>query len=129
MSTFAVFGMTRAVALADAKKKTEVTRENREAPGGREAIPMDEWLQIVERTAARTMEGSMVRQLSPLFDAPQYAEQFIALARKAGPCRDLRIKAKAVLKDAQGKTIIDPKTKAPKYGFAEWGGASTSAVA
>ena len=61
-----------------------------------------------------------MKQLSPLFDAPQYANQFIALARKGGKCRDMRIRAKAVLKDAEGKQIINPKTKAPKVGFSEW---------
>lgn len=57
---------------------------------------------------------------APLFDAPQYAEQFIALARKGGKCRDMRIRAKAVLKDAEGKPIVNPKTKAPKVGFTDW---------
>ena len=62
----------------------------------------------------------MVRQLSPLFDAPQYAEQFIELARKTLRCRDMQIRAKAVLVDAKGKPIISPKTKAPRVGFSEW---------
>jgi hypothetical protein len=64
--------------------------------------------------------GGTVRQLSPLFDAPQYAEQFIELARKTLQCRDMRIRSKAVLTDAKDKPIIYPKTKAPKVGFAEW---------
>ena len=33
MSTFAVFGMTRDVALAEAKKRTKGTRKNVKAPG------------------------------------------------------------------------------------------------
>lgn len=61
-----------------------------------------------------------MKQLSPLFDAPQYAEQFIELARKGCKCRDLRIRAKAVLVDAKNEPIINPKTKAPKVGFSEW---------
>ena len=60
--------------------------------------------------------GGTVRQLSPLFDAPQYAEQFIELARKTLRCRDMQIRAKAVQVDAKGK----PKTKAPRVGFSEW---------
>jgi len=64
--------------------------------------------------------GATVRQLSPLFDAPQYAEQFIELARKTLSCRDMQIRAKAVLVDAKGKPIINPKTKVPKVGFSEW---------
>ena len=120
MSTFAVFGMTRDVALAEAKKRTKGTRKNVKAPGGVEPIPLAEWMELVEKKAEQIMGGGTVRQLSPLFDAPQYAAQFIELARKTLRCRDMRIKAKAVLVDAKGKPIINPKTKAPKVGFSEW---------
>ena len=120
MSTFAVFGMTRDVALAEAKKRTKGTRKNVKAPGGVEPIPLTEWLELVEKKAELIMGGGTVRQLSPLFDAPQYAEQFIELARKTIQCRDLRIRAKRVMTDANNKPIINPKTKAPKVGFCEW---------
>lgn len=127
MSTFAVFGMTRAMAVAEARKKTPATRADK-SRGGVEPIPLDEWLGMVEAAAGRIMSGTQVRQLSPMFDAPQYAEQFIALARKAGDCRDMRIRAKSELKDATGETIIDPKTKAPKYGFTDWASRGESAA-
>ncbi|NNA18217.1 hypothetical protein HBN82_20400 [Pseudomonas lundensis] len=120
MSTFAVFGMTRDVALAEAKKRTKCTRKNVKAPGGVEPVPLAEWLELVEKKTEQIMGGGTVRQLSPLFDAPQYAEQFIELARKTIQCRDLRIRAKRVMTDADGKPIINPKTKAPKVGFCEW---------
>ncbi|WP_256344233.1 MULTISPECIES: hypothetical protein [unclassified Pseudomonas] len=32
----------------------------------------------------------------------------------------MQIRAKAVLVDAKGKPIINPKTKVPKVGFSEW---------
>ena len=32
----------------------------------------------------------------------------------------MQIRAKAVLVDAKGEPIINPKTKAPKVGFSEW---------
>jgi hypothetical protein len=129
MSTFAVFGMTRAVALAEAKKRTKGTRKNVKAPGGVEPIPLAEWLDLVEKKTEQIMGGGTVRQLSPLFDAPQYAEQFIDLARKTIQCRDMRIRSKSVLSDAQGKPIINPKTKAPKVGFADWKPARTEQAA
>ncbi|RON05189.1 hypothetical protein [Pseudomonas brassicacearum] len=112
--------MTRAVALAEAKKRTKGTRKNLQAPGGVEQIPLVEWLAMVERKTEQIMGGGTVRQLSPLFDAPQYAQQFIELARKTLKCRDMHIRAKAVMVDAQGEPIINPKTKAPKVGFTEW---------
>lgn len=120
MSTFAVFGMTIDVATAEARKRTSGTRKNLKAPGGVEPVPEAEWLEMVRKRAEKIMGGATVRQLSPLFDAPQYTEQFIELARKTLRCRDLKIRAKAVLTDAKGKPIINPKTKAPKVGFSEW---------
>ena len=120
MSTFAAFGMTRDVALAEAKKRTKGTRKNLTAPGGVEPIPLTEWLELVEKKTEQIMGGGTVRQLSPLFDAPQYAEQFIELARNTIQCRDLRIRAKRVMTGADGKPIINLKTKVPKVGFCEW---------
>ncbi len=32
----------------------------------------------------------------------------------------MQIRAKAVLVDAKGKQIINPKTKAPRVGFSDW---------
>ncbi|QOQ76448.1 hypothetical protein IMF22_05155 [Pseudomonas poae] len=120
MSTFAVFGMTLDVAKTEARKKTAGTRKNAKAPGGVEPIPEVEWLELVAKRTEKIMGGGAVRQLSPLFDAPQYAEQFIELARKTLRCRDMQIRAKAVLVDAKGKPIINSKTKAPRVGFSEW---------
>lgn len=71
------------------------------------------------------MAGEKVRQLSVLFDAPQYAEQFMALTRKQCVCRDLRIRAKCVLKDKDGRPIINAKTKAPKVGLVDYSAPAT----
>lgn len=120
MSTFAVFGMTRDVAMAEAKKTVKSTRPAPKNIGQKIELTVDEWLHKVCQKADQIMGGGKVKQLSPLFDAPQYAEQFIELARKTLRCRDMHIRAKAVLVDAKGKPIISPKTKAPKVGFTDW---------
>ncbi|WP_455928782.1 hypothetical protein [Pseudomonas fluorescens] len=86
MSAFAVFGMTLDVAKTEARKKTAGTRKNPKAPDGVEPIPEAEWLDLVAKRTEKIMGGT-VRQFSPLFDAPQYAEQFIELARKTLRCR------------------------------------------
>lgn len=70
MSTFAVFGMTQDVAKAEAKKRVKGTRKNLQAPGGVEQIPLIEWLAMVDKKTEQIMTGTMVRQLSPMFDAP-----------------------------------------------------------
>ncbi|MOA41404.1 hypothetical protein D3C78_1633590 [compost metagenome] len=66
------------------------------------------------------MAGEKVKQLSQMFDAPQYAQQFMELARKTGQCRDLRIRAKCVITDAKGKPVINQKTKLPKVGWTDY---------
>ncbi|XSS65366.1 hypothetical protein ACP9OK_10505 [Pseudomonas sp. B11] len=94
MSTFAVFGMTAGVALAEAMKITKTTKPSGKAGCPPLELTLPEWNEAVEKQAAAIFGGEKVKQLSQLFDAPQYAQQFIELARKAGPCRDLRIRAK-----------------------------------
>lgn len=120
MSTFAVFGMTLDVAMAEARKTVKTTRPDPKRPGHKIELSVDDWLIKVTQKAEQIMGGARVKQLSPLFDAPQYAEQFIDLARKGSRCRDMQIRAKAVLVDAKGKPIINAKTKAPKVGFSGW---------
>lgn len=57
MSTFAVFGMTLAVAQAEAKKRTKGTRKNVKVPGGVEPVPLAEWLELVEKKTEQIMGG------------------------------------------------------------------------
>lgn len=111
--------MTRDVALAETKKCNKSTRKSVKAPCGVEPFPLAEWLELAEKKPNRLWWGT-VRQLSPLFHAPQYAEQFIELARNTTTCHDMRIRSKAVLTDVKVKPLINPKTKAPKVRFAEW---------
>ncbi len=79
-----------------------------------------EWDEAVKRNAEATMAGKRVKQLSALFDTPQHAQQFIDLAKRAGACRDLKIRCKAALLDEKGKKILNPKTRMPLIGWADW---------
>lgn len=120
MSTFAVFGMTEAVALAEARRTTKTKK-----PSGKTGVPAvdmspAEWEEAVQRTAEAIMAGEKVKQFSALFDSPQFAHQFIDLAKRAGACRDLKIRCKAALLDEKGKKILSPKTKMPIIGWADW---------
>lgn len=78
--------------------------------------------------AAAIMTGEKVKQLSQLFDAPQYAQQFIELAKRAGKCRDMRIRAKAVITDNEGRPVLHKKTKAPMIGWTDWNPAIAKAA-
>lgn len=102
MSTYAVFGMTERFAREEARKKTPTSDGKRE-------LTMDEWSQKVEQRVARVMAGKRVVQLSCMFDAPQFAEQFIRLMQ-ADPAarRDICIRARVRVESDDSK-----KTKRP----------------
>lgn len=70
MNTFAVFGMTRDVAMAEAKKTTKTTRPDPKRNGQTIELTVDEWMHKVGVRADQIMAGTKVKQLSPLFDAP-----------------------------------------------------------
>ncbi len=76
--------------------------------------------EAVTKYVDKLMSGEKVKQLSNMFDAPQYAQQFIDLAKRSGDCRDLRIRARCAMTDAKGNPIMNPKTKMPKIGWSDW---------
>lgn len=120
MSTFAVFGMTADVALAEARKITKNTRPNPKPNSPPLQLTLAEWNLAVQKCADKIMAGEKVRQLSMLFDAPQYAEQFMELTRKQCVCRGLQIRTKSVLKGVDDQPIMNAKTGAPKVGWAQY---------
>lgn len=83
-------------------------------------MTLAEWEEAVQRNVEAIMAGEKVKQLSVLYDTPQHAQQFIELAKRAGACRDLRIRCKAALLDEKGRTIISPKNKMPVIGWSDW---------
>lgn len=105
-----MFDMTCDVVMTKARKTGKTTRSDPKRNDQTIELTVDEWMHKVGVRADQIMAGTKVKQPSPLFDAPQFAEQFIELARKSGKCRDMRIRPIAVLVDAKGKPIINPKT-------------------
>ncbi|HXS04841.1 MAG TPA: hypothetical protein VN731_10220 [Rhodanobacter sp.] len=103
MSTFAVFGMTKTVAITEAQKKT---------PAG--AMSETQWLKKVDETVETIMRGKRVKQLSAAFDAPQFAEEFMHIALRMEVCRDMSVKARQVVTDAHGKPVYTKRGKSPK---------------
>ncbi|MGY2186159.1 hypothetical protein [Pseudomonas sp. SDO5591_S426] len=117
MSTFAVFGMSENWAREEAK---ETTSTHKMEGGKLVERTIAEWEEAVAAEVARIMASKKCVRLSPMFDAPQYAQQFMEMARASIVCRDLKIRTKAMLVDAKSKPIINTKTGAPKVGFADW---------
>src|SRR5690606_9997984 len=64
VSTFAVFGMTRAYALAEARKRTPTHRFEKDKDGNRRRVEMigDEWEAAVQARADSIMGGARVAQ-------------------------------------------------------------------
>lgn len=126
MSTFAVFGMTRNAALEEARKTVKTSRRT---PLGEQGISMSEWLRLCDKRADEIMAGKKVKQLSALLDAPQYAEDFMRVARQTLNCRDLHIKCKVILTDEKGDPVINKKTKAPKVVWQPYGATDSRSAA
>jgi len=120
VSTFAVWGMTRSHAYSIARKKTPTIDR------GGYVLHESEWLQRVAAETEAIMRGESIRQLSPKFDAPQFADQFIAMAMRTERHRDLQVRAYRQAKDAAGKPIYVGKSKKPKM---EWQPYSTMRAA
>jgi len=81
MSTFRVYGMTECKALQLARASTP--------PQAGESVSEYEE-RVLERFNV-IMESKRKVPLSAPFDAPQYAKQFIEIAKRSGRARDLRI--------------------------------------
>ena len=107
MSTFAVFGMTRHIALQMARKKTSNIV-------GNTIIPESEWDNRVSAAADAIMSGSKIKQISDAFDAPQFAQEWIDLCRRSGHSRYLHIRAKRVVRDEKGSPMYSKNGRSPK---------------
>lgn len=113
MSTFAVFGMTRSLAYAMAKKSVKTIVDGN-------VIPESEWLQRVHDSVKSIMDGKRVKQLSDSFDAPQFAREWIEVCRRIEPNRDLQIRARTIVKDELGKPIYSKNGKSPKKAWVKY---------
>lgn len=103
MSTFAVFGMTESHAHAKARKTTKTSV-------GKRPLSEVEWLEAVDEEANRLMAKGRAQKLSEMFDAPQFAKEFLALARK-DKGRGLHIRMR-VLEQQEG---LKPKATWKKW--------------
>ena len=111
MSVFAVWGMTYAHAYGLAQKKTQTIDKDGNI------IPEPEWLERVRERAEAILDGELIRQLSPKFDAPQFAEEFIDIVRRMNRHRDLQIRVWRQATDDADKPAYSKKGKKPKM---EW---------
>lgn len=111
MSVFAVWGMTYDYALRSAQKKTKSIERNGEI------IPESEWLQRTHAAAESIMSGTLIRQLSAKFDAPQFARQFIEIVLRTERHRDLQIRVWKERTNGDGKPVYSKNGKKPRMGW------------
>lgn len=103
MSTFAVFGVAHTALIETARKHGWYGDD-------------------AQKYAEEKFPGAKPRRLSDLFDAPQFAREYMELIQRAGPCRLLTIKSYGPILDAAGKPLMSKKTKKPRVGFTEYTG-------
>ncbi len=65
MSTFAVFGMTLDVAMAEARKTVKTTRPDPKRPGHKIELSVDDWLIKVTQKAEQIMGGGQGKAAQP----------------------------------------------------------------
>ena len=87
MSIYAVFGMSRHRAIEKARQELEPWHKAEKRP-----MTPDEYEAAVKQHADETMAGTRTIQLSEKFDAPQFAKEFLEIAKRY-ESRSLHIKA------------------------------------
>lgn len=102
MSGFCVFGMTEALAkrlARDAADKHAFTREERDS------MTPEKWEAWIAEKAEDILEHGNVRQVSPAFDAPQFAEEWIVLAKRTARAKRCRIMVRGEKVDSSGMVV------------------------
>ncbi|RZS80615.1 hypothetical protein [Pigmentiphaga kullae] len=112
MSSFCVFGMTALVARAIAEEEIgwTVPGENFSRP---RQISREERAALVDKRAAELFEKRAVRQISPAFDAPQFAHEWLDIARRSTRVRGGCVMVRGPKINAKGAPVISKITGLP----------------
>ncbi|OZI39000.1 hypothetical protein CEG14_05545 [Bordetella genomosp. 1] len=112
MTAFCVFGITEPLARksAEAASKTWLAKMSSQERAEVTAATVDAWIR--DRTAEMLKNGKP-KQVSAAFDAPQFAEDWIALAKRTVKARGLRVMVRGEKTDRHGATVISKRTKRP----------------
>lgn len=105
MSAFAVFASSLPVARLRAEKRVPLVVKQTKV-----RLTESEWRAKVEEIAVDLFSQMAPVQVSPAFDAPQFAEEWISLARTTQLFEGFVIKCRGPKVDAKGKPVIS-KTK------------------
>jgi hypothetical protein len=102
MSAFCVFGITLDQCKKAAAKKVSTWDDKKKQP-----ISMAEWSEKVDALALELFEkASRAKQISPAFDAPQFASDWISVADKTVKARSMKIMRRGKKVDEKGAPVL-----------------------
>lgn len=116
MGAFCVYGMTASMAKK-AAEAASVTWKTRLAPHERAQLSESDLQAWIEAKAEELLKTGNARQVSGTFDAPQFAVEWIELAKETIRARGLKVMARGEKKDKHGAPIIGKRTKKPVIGW------------
>ncbi len=112
MSAFCVFGMTEPAARKIATTASETMYCNLPPPR-REAFTKEDMAAWIAKRTEEVLEGSRRMQISPAFDAPQFANEWIDLAKRTARAKRCSIMVRGVKVDVHGNPVISKTKKTP----------------
>lgn len=102
MSAFCVFGVTMDDCVNLARKKTKI--KDREL---KRLLTQEEWVAKCDKLAREMFENCVgSKQISPAFDAPQFAHDWIEVAKKTIESKSIRIMCRGKKVDDKGGDVI-----------------------
>jgi hypothetical protein len=107
MTSFCVFGITQETALAAATKKVKVYEQ------GGVMKPQHQYERELKEKAESLFETMKPIQISPAFDAPQFAQDWAGVAARTVKCRSLEVMARAPKHNKKGDVMRSKKTGRP----------------
>lgn len=108
MSAFCVFGVTRSKATERAEKRIPLSRKDRDSE--------------VRELSERLFSTMTPVPVSGQFCAPQFAEEFVDLAKKQHGFRALKVMVRDVKRDKHGEKRISKRTGKPMIGWVRYQG-------
>jgi hypothetical protein len=107
MSGFCDFGVTEAKAKGKAEKKVSILDKSRNLK------PVDVYEKELAEESESIFESMKSLQVSPEFDAPQFANDWISIAKNSIKCRSLVVMCRGEKLSKSGAPVISKATKKP----------------
>lgn len=101
MSSFCVYGVSKTKCKQAAEKKVPLTEG---VP--KRTLTMPEWLERVEKVLTDMFENGRAKQISPAFDAPHFATDWINIGLQSNEIRSPKVMVKGEKVDKNGEPVL-----------------------